>query len=113
MRVAVFTLICIDQSPLSIAMFAIVFGFTFLVTAPLTLVFVRDAFGARHLGAITGMLTLVHQVFGGIGAYSGAAIFDASGSYLPAFVVVCLASVVALALSLVLNRRPAITAASF
>ena len=92
-RAAVFALIFIDQSPLSIAVFAIVFGLTFLVTAPLTVVFVRDAFGTRHLGAITGMLTLVHQVFGGIGAYAGAAIFDTSGSYLPAFAVMFVASI--------------------
>lgn len=111
-RVAVFALICVDQSPLSIAVFAIVFGLTFLVTAPLTVVFVRDAFGTRHLGAITGMLTLVHQVFGGIGAYAGAVIFDASGSYLPAFVVMSAASVAALGLSLLLDRKPAITPAS-
>jgi MFS family permease len=111
-RVAVFALVCIDQSPLSIAVFAIVFGLTFLVTAPLTVVFVRDAFGTRHLGAITGMLTLVHQVFGGIGAYAGAAIFDTSGSYLPAFGVMFVASILALGLSLLLDRKPAITAAS-
>jgi len=111
-RVVVFALIWLDQSPLTIAVCAIVFGFTFLVTAPLTVVFVRDAFGTRHLGAITGMLTLVHQVFGGIGAYAGAAIFDVSGSYLPAFAVMFVASVVALGLSLLLDRKPAITPAS-
>jgi len=111
-RVVVFALICVDQSPLSIAIFAIVFGVTFLVTAPLTVVFVRDAFGTRHLGAITGMLTMVHQVFGGIGAYAGAVIFDTAGSYLPAFFIVGIASILALILSFLLDRKPAITPAS-
>ena len=111
-RVVVFALIWVDQSPLTIAVCAIVFGLTFLVTAPLTVVFVRDAFGTRHLGAITGMLTLVHQVFGGIGAYAGAVIFDTSGSYLPAFAIMFVVSLVALGLSLLLDRKPAITPAS-
>src|SRR6185503_2004577 len=43
-RIAVFGLIALDQSPLSIAIFALVFGATFLVTAPLTVLFVRDHF---------------------------------------------------------------------
>ena len=37
-RVVVFALVMVDQSPLSVAIFALVFGATFLVTAPLTVV---------------------------------------------------------------------------
>ena len=112
LRVAVFTLIYIDQSPLSIAIFAIVFGLTFIVTAPMTILFVRDAFGTRHLGAISGMVTLVHQVFGGVGAYAGAAIFDATGEYFIAFAIMLGATVAAMVLSFGLNRSPATTPAS-
>ena len=72
-RVAVFGLIAVDQSTLSIAVFALVFGATFLVTAPMTVLFVRDQFGMKHLGALTGLITMVHQIFGGIGAWGGAA----------------------------------------
>src|SRR5205823_1091198 len=49
-RVAVFALIAVDQSILSIVIFALVFGATFLVTAPLVVLFVRDHFGMSHLG---------------------------------------------------------------
>jgi predicted MFS family arabinose efflux permease len=112
LRVAVFVLIYVDQSPLSIAVFAIVFGLTFIVTAPLTVIFTREAFGTRHLGAISGMITLVHQVFGGIGAYAGAVIFDETGQYSIAFVILLAASVIALLLCLALRRYPAVTAAS-
>src|SRR5499427_7522025 len=77
-RVAVFGLIAIDQSTRAITIFALVFGATFLVTAPLLVLFVRDHFGMMHLGALTGLITMVHQVFGGIGAYAGALIFDAT-----------------------------------
>jgi predicted MFS family arabinose efflux permease len=106
-RIVVFVLILVDQSPLSVAVFALVFGATFLVTAPLTILFVREAFGTRHLGALTGLVTMVHQIFGGIGAYGGALIFDATGSYAAAFVVVLVLTVAALALTLALPRASA------
>src|SRR3954447_6363038 len=63
-RIAVFAWIAFDQSPPSIAVFALVFGATFLVTAPLTVVFVRESFGTRHLGAIAGLITMAHQICG-------------------------------------------------
>ena len=104
-RIVVFGWIAIDQSPLSIAVFALVFGATFLVTAPLTVVFVRESFGTRNLGALAGSITMTHQIFGGLGAYAGAAIFDATGGYDAAFVVMLASAVVALALTLMLMRR--------
>jgi predicted MFS family arabinose efflux permease len=104
-RVVVFGWIAIDQSPISIAIFALVFGATFLVTAPLTVVFIRESFGTKNLGALTGLITMIHQIFGGVGAYVGAAIFDASGAYDAAFLLMLGSAVVALALTLRLSRR--------
>jgi predicted MFS family arabinose efflux permease len=109
-RVAVFGLIAVDQSPVAIAVFALIFGATFLVTAPLTVLFVRDHFGMAHLGALTGLITMVHQIFGGLGAYAGALIFDATGTYDAAFVLMLAASTLALLLTLTL--RPATSAAN-
>jgi predicted MFS family arabinose efflux permease len=106
-RIVVFGWIAIDQSPLSIAVFALVFGATFLVTAPLTAVFVRESFGTRNLGALSGLITMVHQIFGGLGAYAGAAIYDATGGYDVAFLAMLVSAIVALALTLML-RRPAV-----
>jgi predicted MFS family arabinose efflux permease len=103
-RIIVFGWIAIDQSPVSIAVFALVYGATFLVTAPLTVVFVRESFGTKHLGALAGLITMVHQIFGGIGAYAGAAIFDATGGYDAAFIAMLASAVVALALTLMLRR---------
>jgi len=102
-RIAVFGLVALDQSPLSIAIFALVFGATFLVTAPLTVLFVRESFGTRHLGALTGIITMVHQIFGGIGAYAGALVFDHGGSYDAAFIALLVASAVGLVLALMLR----------
>ncbi len=109
-RVAVFALVMVNQSALSVAVFALVFGATFLVTAPLTVVFVSQSFGTRHLGAITGLITMVHQIFGGLGAYLGAAIFDATGSYTSAFAIMLAVTLLALVLTLLLgvSRRVAV-----
>jgi predicted MFS family arabinose efflux permease len=110
-RIAVFGLVALDQSPLSIAVFALVFGATFLVTAPLTVLFVRESFGTRHLGALTGLVTMVHQIFGGIGAYAGALVFDYRGSYDAAFIALLFASTIGLVLALLL-RAPKSAATS-
>ena len=103
-RIVVFGWIAVDQSPVSIAVFALVFGATFLVTAPLTVVFVRESFGTKNLGALAGLITMVHQIFGGLGAYGGAAIFDATGTYDAAFLVMLASAVVALVLTLMLAK---------
>jgi MFS family permease len=75
-RIGVFALVMFDQSPASVTVFALVFGLTFLITAPLAVVFVRDSFGTKNLGALTGLITMAHHICGGIGAYIGASIFD-------------------------------------
>lgn len=103
-RVVVFGLVLVDQSPVAVAIFALVFGATFLVTAPLTVVFVAQSFGPRNLGGITGLITMVHQIFGGLGAYLGAAIFDATGTYNAAFAAMLAVSALALMLTLLLGR---------
>jgi predicted MFS family arabinose efflux permease len=103
-RIAVFGLIAVDQSTPAIAVFALLFGATFLVTAPLVVLFVRDHFGMTRLGSLSGLITMVHQVFGGIGAYGGALFFDATGTYDAAFVGLLAASCLAFAVSLMLRR---------
>jgi predicted MFS family arabinose efflux permease len=110
-RIAVFVLVVLDQSALSISLFALVYGATFLVTAPLTVVFVRDSFGMKNLGALSGLVTMVHQVFGGIGAYGGALVFDRTGSYDAALLLMLATTAVALVLTLML-RRPATSSAA-
>jgi predicted MFS family arabinose efflux permease len=105
-RVAAFGLVWVDQSALSVAVFALVFGVTFLVTAPLTVVFVKESFGTRNLGGLTGLITMVHHICGGLGAYVGAAVFDATGTYDGAFMFMLVISTLAVVLTLMLQRRP-------
>ena len=107
-RVAVFGLIMVDQSALSVTIFALVFGATFLVTAPLTVVFVSQSFGARHLGALIGLITMVHHIFGGVGAYLGAALFDVTGTYDVAFAMMLGLSLLAAVLTVMLKNPRAV-----
>jgi predicted MFS family arabinose efflux permease len=106
-RLGVFALILIDQSAVSVAIVALAFGLTFLVTAPLTVVFVSQTFGTANLGALTGLIIMVHHVAGGIGAYLGAVSFDRLGSYDLAFVVMLASNVLALLLTARLRPRAA------
>jgi len=96
--------VLVDQSEVSVTLFALVFGATFLVTAPLAVVFVVERFGNRHLGALTGLITMVHQICGGIGAYLGAAVFDITGNYNDAFAGMLTLSLIALLLTLLLRK---------
>src|SRR5204863_220031 len=80
-------LVLLDQSPPSTAVFGLVFGFTFLMTAPLLVIFVSDTFGTANLGAISGLIVMIHHMCGGLGAWIGAAVFDARGGYDVAFAV--------------------------
>jgi len=103
-RAAVFALVMVDQSTVSVTIFALVFGITFLMTAPLSVIFVVQSFGPRHLGALTGLITMVHHMCGGIGAYLGAAVFDAAGNYNMAFAIMLVVSVLATVLTLMLRK---------
>jgi MFS family permease len=106
-RILAFGLLMVDQSEVSVAIFALTFGITFLVTAPLTVLFVSEHFGMRHLGSLTGLITLVHHVFGGAGAYLGSAVFDSTSSYDVVFPIMLGSSLIAFLLVLPLRRSRA------
>jgi predicted MFS family arabinose efflux permease len=105
LRIAAFALIVVDQSPLTIAIFALLFGFTFLMTAPLLVVFAREAFGMVNLGSITGLIVMIHHMCGGLGAWIGAALFDANGTYDWAFGLMFASSLLACLFSAALARK--------
>lgn len=104
LRIALFTLILTDQSTITVTAFALVFGITFWLTAPLTVIFARDAFGTAHLGALSGLIVMVHHMCGGLGAYFGAVLFDTQGHYNTAFMVMLVLSIAAALLTLPLRR---------
>ncbi|MCH8892208.1 MAG: MFS transporter [Chloroflexi bacterium] len=111
-RIFIFALIIFDQSTLSIMVFGLLYGFTFLITAPLTVVFVGNIFGAARLGTLAGSISMVHQIAGGFGAYAGAWIFDNRGSYDDMFRLMLILSVAAAVLTLLVRERPLAGAAT-
>ena len=95
LRVLLFVVILSSRETFIIVAFALLYGLTFWVTAPLVVIFVRQGFGVAQLGALTGLITMVHHFGGGIGAYVGAALFDQLGSYDSVFQLMLLLSVLA------------------
>jgi hypothetical protein len=75
------------------------------MTAPLLVIFARDAFGTANLGAVTGLIVMIHHMCGGLGAWLGAAAFDARGGYDAVFALMLGSSLLAALLTLGLARR--------
>ncbi len=95
-RIGLFASIPFIRSDTGIIVFALLYGATFMVTAPLTIVFAEQAVGRTHMGWVTGILTMTHQIAGGVGALFGGGVFDRWGHYQHAFVLMCGLALVAL-----------------
>ncbi len=105
-RIAVLSLILFYQDTPGIIVFALLYGFTFLITAPLSVHFAGSIFGSARLGTVSGLISGVHSVGGGIGAFVGAVIFDWKGSYDGAFALMLGLSVLAVAATMLVKERP-------
>ena len=79
MRIGIFALIIAVQNTPVILVFALLYGFTFLMTAPLTVIFSREIFGATRLGTVSGVISMVHQIFRRAGRAGGGADFRLPG----------------------------------
>ncbi len=110
-RIACFTLIILNQTTPAIVIFALLYGFTFLITAPLTVTFAGSMFGAPRLGMMSGIINMVHHIAGGLGALVGGIVFDARGSYDAGFVLLLALAVLASVLTFTI-REHLITATS-
>ena len=105
MRIVIFVLVLLSHATPAIAAFALLYGFTFLMTAPLTVVFAGNTFGPARLGTVSGIISMVHQITGGLGALGGAVIFDLTNSYQPAFTVMLVLAVIAAAMTWMVRDR--------
>jgi predicted MFS family arabinose efflux permease len=105
LRIAIFLYVLYVQTPWALFAFAMLYGFTFFITAPLIPLLVRQFFGSQRLGTISGVISMVHQLAGGLGAFAGGALFDRFGSYQWAFVLV-LGMALAATVSSLLVRSP-------
>ena len=107
-RIVVFTLVMLMPTPTTIILFALCYGITFWITAPLTVVFVQHYFGRADLGVLSGIIIMTHQAAGGAGAYLGGAVYDAFGDYHHVFVWMVVLSVVAFWFTWQIRRKETI-----
>lgn len=87
LRIAAFALIIAAQSPAAIIVFGLLYGFTFLITAPLPVVFINNIFGRMRMGTPVGAIGMLHQIAGGAGAWLGGWFYDWQGNYDAAFIL--------------------------
>ncbi len=89
----------------SLYIFALLFGFTHLITAPLTPMLMGRLYGFRQIGLLTGVVNTVHFLGGGIFTYATGVIFDRTGSYQTAFIIAAaMAAAAALCSSLIAEK---------
>ena len=79
--VAMVAFVAFPLTPMSLYVFALAMGVTWLGTVPLTSGVVAQIFGVRYIGTLFGLVFLGHQLGGFFGAWLGGSIYDATHSY--------------------------------
>lgn len=105
LRVIVFLMICKYQTLLSYYIFSATFGFTMLITAPITTTLVGRLYGFTYVGVITGFITTVHHFSGGLWAWLGGVIYDRFGSYQLAFLISSLLALIAFGCAMLIREE--------
>ena len=104
--VAIALLLAFPVTPLSVYLFAIAIGMTWLSTVPLTSGVVAGIWGTRHLAMLSGTVFLFHQVGSFFGGWLGGFVFDRAGSYDLVWLVAIGLSVLAVLVNLPVDERP-------
>lgn len=86
-RALAFVSLIVFPGSLGIWVFAVVGGASWLATVPLTQSLTADVYGLRHLGMISGLIFMAHQLGGALAVLLFGLAFDAWGSYDVAFAV--------------------------
>lgn len=81
--IAVTAFLLLPKSPTSVVIFSIVMGLLWLSTVAPTNGLVAVMFGTRHLGMLSGIVFLSHQVGSFLGVWLGGKFYDMFGSYDP------------------------------
>jgi predicted MFS family arabinose efflux permease len=103
--VAIAAFVLLPLSTLSIAVFAIVMGMTWLGTVPLTNSLVAQIFGVQYLSTLFSIAWLGHQFGAFAGAWLGGYVFDTTGSYATVWIIAIGASVVAALACMPIDER--------
>ena len=105
LRLVLFILILSYQNLYTFYIFAMMFGSTFLITAPLTTTLVGRLYGFSHIGLISGFITMIHHMGGGLWSYIGGLSFDLTGSYQWSFIASAVMACVALICTLMIKEK--------
>ncbi len=105
LRLILFLMILKYPSPITFFIFAVGFGFTLLITAPLTTTLVGRLYGFTHMGMISGFITTIHHLGGGFWAFMGGALFDKTGSYQITFALSAALAVIAIISTLAIKEK--------
>jgi len=105
LRFFLFLLILRYQNLFSFYFFAAAFGFTFLITAPLTTTLVGRMYGFSNVGLLSGFVTTVHHLAGGFWAYMGGLLFDRTGNYRIIFIISATMALIAFVCSIFIREK--------
>jgi len=105
LRVLLFVMLIQYKSEMSFYVFALAFGFTHLITAPLTPILIGRLYGFTYLGVLTGFINTVHFLGAGFWPYLAGVIFDRTGSYQLAFILSAIMAGTAVAAMLLVKER--------
>ncbi len=78
---AILVFLLAPKTTLTVLLFAMVMGITFLSTVPPTAGLVAKFFGTANMGTLFGIVMLAHQVGGFLGAWLGGKVFEVTGAY--------------------------------
>ncbi|MCF8095737.1 MAG: MFS transporter, partial [Desulfobacteraceae bacterium] len=80
-RFFLFVMVLKYQTVVSFYIFALGFGFTQLITAPITTTLLVKLYGFPHIGFTSGFITTIHHFGGGLWVWWAGIIFDHTGDY--------------------------------
>jgi predicted MFS family arabinose efflux permease len=105
LRLILFLTIIQYPNRVTFYIFAAGFGFTLMITAPLTTTLAGRLYGFTHVGLISGFITTIHHLGGGFWAFAGGVLFDRTGSYQITFIFSAALAVIAIISSLAINEK--------
>jgi MFS family permease len=99
-------------SSASVYLFAATMGLLWLSTVPLTTGLIGQRWGVRHLGLLGGAVFFGHQLGSFLGAWLGGRVFDLTGSYDWAWVMVIAFGAFAAVMHAPIDQRPMVRGAA-
>ncbi len=104
--IAILILISFPLSTLTLYSFAVIIGFLWLSTVPLTNGLVAQIFGMRYAGLLAGVVFFGHQIGSFFGVWLAGWLYDQTGSYNGALVISIGLGVFAAIVNLPVNEQP-------